>query len=655
MKNIYILILFILVSCTKNTKEKKEPLVKAQDVVKESVESSAAKVENAVDTSAEHTTEDISGVYELIQGENHMIGSENFEMYKAAIVIDRLSETDFGFYSAYKVKEISPIGDFGIFRSFKSNFYKLAICNEKKIEGYTKDNFTNGLYLHNKVFVYKKGDSLGIVQYGSNFRNYMLYKKKKDESNFYVSLVKTMKNAKQDYQKYLKEYEKAKNYDTAKLQVKHSFNGEVWRTKHIHNEGSTSFEHTYSYQNPYQEGTFIQQDAIFKKLFENSSFQSLISTIKTKSVPLVDNTNFDDFIEKEDYKKVDEKGLKLEEIYPDFYKEGYNYRAIASYRVEISKAFHSVVVTILKGDHEMESVLINYDLDGNITDSEVISYDEIAEGQSRIESKIEDNKLIVNNILWVDKKQETTEVFEILDNGKIKLITTNNSEDLSLIDEVIQQLNLNKQKIKSGLIVSKIQPNNSNETIVVIPEIVGEEDEHFLELNSHVVLVNNTTRKITHKYFESYKTNGWTSDAIELREITIDTAPYNITGDKRAFGIRVYYVGSSRANPYANKTISLFVKSDDTLKKVLHNYDVMDYGGEWDTSCYGEFIDVKSTLIISEEKTNGYFDILVKSKITKTKNTEDEHGECDSKEKINTEKTVLKFDGSVYKKLPDND
>ncbi|WP_299435578.1 hypothetical protein [uncultured Aquimarina sp.] len=652
MKNLYILILLTLISCAKNTEEKK-------DTIKQAAESSAVKVENAVGTTAEHTIEDISGVYELIQGENHMIGSENFEMYKAAIVIDRLSETDFGFYSAYKVKDISPIGDFGIFRSFKSNFYKLAICDEKKVEGYTKDNFTNGLYLHNKVFVYKKGDSLGIVQYGSNFRNYMLYKKKKNESKFYISLVKTIKSAKQDYQKYLKEYEKAKNYDTAKLQVKHSFNGEVWNTKHLHDEDYTSFEHTYSYQNPYQEGTFIQQDAVFKSQFENSSFHSVINKIKAKSIPLIDNTNFDDFIEKEDYKKVDEKGLKLEEIYPDFYKEGYNYRAIASYRVEISKAFHSVVVTILKGDHEMESVLINYDLEGNITDSKIISYDEIAEGQSRIESKIEENKLTVNNILWVDKKQETTEVFEIDTLGKIKPVTSTNPNvdpnDTSLANSVIQQLNLNKQKVKSDLIVSKVQPNNSNETIVVIPEIVGEEDEHFLELNSHVVLVNNTTRKITHKYFESYKTNGWTSDAIELREITIDTAPYNITDDKRAFGIRVYYVGSSRANPYANKTISLFVKSDDTLKKVLHNYHVMDYGGEWDTSCYGEFIDVKSTLIISEEKTNGYFDILIKSKITETKNTEDEHGECDSKEKISTEKTVLKFDGSVYKKLLDND
>jgi len=643
MKNTYILILLILVSCAKNTKEKK-------DTIKEAGESSTVQAENAVSNNVESTVEDISGVYELIHGKTHMIDSESYEIYKAAIVIDRLSETDFGFYSANKIKDITPLGDFGVFRNFKNNFYKLSICDGEEVEGYTKDNFTNGLYLNNQVIVYKKGDSLGIIQYGSNFRKYMLYKKKKNESNFYISLVNTIKNTKLDYQKYLKEYEKAKKYDNSKLEIKHNFNGDVWKTKHHHKEAYASFETTYTYQDPYQEGKFIKEDAVFKSQFKRSNFHNVINTIKTKSIPLVENTNFDSFIEEGDYKKVNERGLKLDKIYPNFHKEGYNYRAIASYRIEISKTFHSIVVTILKGDHEMESVLINYDLNGNIIDSKVISYDEIAEGQSKIESKVQGKKLTIDNIFWADEKKVTTEVFEINTEGEIKPTTTNSSEDVSLVDNVIQQLNLNKQKIKTDLIISKVTPNNSNETIIVIPEISGEYDEHFFELNSHVVLVNNKTAKVTHKYFESSKTNGWTSDAIELREIAIDTAPYNITDDTRAFGIRVYYVGSSRANPYTNKTISLFVKSGDILKKVLHNHDVADYGGEWDTNCYGEFIDIKNTLIISKEKTNDYFDILVKSKITEIKNYEDENGECDSKETVANKTLVLKFNGETYVK-----
>ncbi|WP_438712142.1 hypothetical protein ACSTS3_06870 [Aquimarina muelleri] len=383
---------------------------------------------------------------------------------------------------------------------------------------------------------------------------------------------------------------------------------------------------------------------------KNLSFDNSISQIKIKSIPLIDSTNFDSFIEEEDYKKVNEKALKLEKLYPNFNKEGYKYRAIASYKIQISKDFYTIVVTILKGEHEMESTLINYDLDGGIIDSKVISYDEIAEGQSKIESKIENNKLTVNNIFWADEKQETIQVFEILDNGKITPVIIGDFDKESIVDNVIEQLNLNKQKIKTDLIVSKVQPNNSNETIVVIPEIYGEYDEQMFELNSYIVLVNNTTGKITHKYFESSKTNDWISDAIRLAEIKIDTAPYIVSEDKRAFGIRVYCYNNSQPNPYSNKTISLFVKSGNTLKKVLHNYDVMNHIGEWDTNCTGEFTDFKRTLIMSKEKTNGYFDIIVKNKITKTKNIEDENGECDSKEIITNRTVVLKFNGETYPK-----
>lgn len=60
-----------------------------------------------------------------------------------------------------------------------------------------------------------------------------------------------------------------------------------------------------------------------------------------------------------------------------------------------TEIFHTVVITIKKGDNEMESRLINYDLDGNIIDSKVMAYDEIAEGMSMTNSKIERGKITV--------------------------------------------------------------------------------------------------------------------------------------------------------------------------------------------------------------------------------------------------------------------
>ena len=164
---------------------------------------------------------------------------------------------------------------------------------------------------------------------------------------------------------------------------------------------------------------------------EHSSFDELINAMITKTVPLIDTTNFDTFIEE---RKIYNKGeiliLQLEKIYPNYYKEGYNYRATPNYKMELSKKFHSVVVAIYKGDHEMESILINYDLKGNIIDSKVISYDEIAEGWSRIHSKIKHNSIIIIDEFYGEPKQIDTTKFHINENGEINQIKTKFSSNL---------------------------------------------------------------------------------------------------------------------------------------------------------------------------------------------------------------------------------
>lgn len=379
------------------------------------------------------------------------------------------------------------------------------------------------------------------------------------------------------------------------------------------------------------------------KKVDDVSFDKIINEIKTKATPLIDSTNFDNFKEIKSYNKQEVEAFKLEKLYPDFYKEGYNYNATASCKIEFSKGFHSIVLTILKGEHEMESVLINYDLNGNIIDSKVISYDEIAEGMFKVESKIEKNKITINYTEWTDEKRQSTRIYEVKANGKLTFI----SEEEIMINNVIKQLGLNKQKIKADLLTYVIF-GDPKESIIVIPEIV-DEGEHYFELNSHIVIINNETQKIIHQYVESSKINGWVSDAIVLSKIKIDTAPYVVSENSRAFGVKVIYVGNSHANPYENETISLFVKSEKSLKKVLHNYDTMNNSGEWNTDCVGEFTDVKNTLSMSKEKTNGYFNILVKSNITESKAYMNENGDCDSKDTITTKTTVLKFNGKTYK------
>ena len=80
-----------------------------------------------------------------------------------------------------------------------------------------------------------------------------------------------------------------------------------------------------------------------------------------------------------------------------------------------------------------------------------------------------------------------------------------------------------------------------------------------------------------------------TEDAIRITEIRVDTARYTLAPDARAFGVRVLYQGSSRANPYARETLSLYLPQGQKLAKVLDQLEMTLEHGEWDTNCTGAF------------------------------------------------------------------
>lgn len=222
------------------------------------------------------------------------------------------------------------------------------------------------------------------------------------------------------------------------------------------------------------------------------------------------------------------------------------------------------------------------------------------------------------------------------------------TQDSTLLKNVLSQLNLKVTKCKLDLVATKTRPNNPEETIMVIPEIVAE-DEHYFELNSHILIVDSKTGEIKSRFFESSVTNGWYSDAVKLVEISIDTAPYNVKSDTRAFGVKVRYLGSSQANPYAKETISLFVEHEDGLKQILKNFSVQEYHGEWDTNCAGEFTEVTKILTMSKKVSNGYADIIVKTTTSNSIAFVNENDACDEKETISKKSEVLTFENGGYK------
>ncbi len=151
----------------------------------------------------------------------------------------------------------------------------------------------------------------------------------------------------------------------------------------------------------------------------DNDLQKLINTFEIKSIPHVDSTNFDNFHKNILLSREAIEILQLKAIYPEFDEPEYYYRVTSAYSLDLSKAFYTVVLTIFKGELELETLLINYGLAGKLLDHQIIAYDEIAEGMTNVQTKIESDRLTTTRIVWLEEKEETVEVYNIGDNGKI--------------------------------------------------------------------------------------------------------------------------------------------------------------------------------------------------------------------------------------------
>lgn len=188
--------------------------------------------------------------------------------------------------------------------------------------------------------------------------------------------------------------------------------------------------------------------------------------------------------------------------------------------------------------------------------------------------------------------------------------------DQAVIDKVLQKLSLKRDSIDAEFSITKPHPENKNATIVLLALPQGD-DEDFLTYDTYLVVADTQTGAILYSILEKDR---YTSDAVRLTGIQIDTAPYRLATNVRAIGIRATYTGSSRPNPFGEETLSLYIAQGKTFVNVLRDFVTYQSTGEWDTNCAGNFSSSKSVLVISTEKTNGYNNIQVNTKTTDTEN-----------------------------------
>ncbi|KAF9658899.1 hypothetical protein ABHQ57_00320 [Tenacibaculum sp. ZH5_bin.1] len=142
---------------------------------------------------------------------------------------------------------------------------------------------------------------------------------------------------------------------------------------------------------------------------------SFLNDYPTKNVPLVDSTNFSNHVEGKLLTKPQQELLKLPSIFEEQLDEE-NAKIGISYLPKISENFQSVVYYFYPNNTELISMLVTYDKQFNIINSQVLAYDEIAEGMLKTTSTL--NKNSIELVEYISDSPSTI-IFNILEDGNI--------------------------------------------------------------------------------------------------------------------------------------------------------------------------------------------------------------------------------------------
>jgi hypothetical protein len=254
-------------------------------------------------------------------------------------------------------------------------------------------------------------------------------------------------------------------------------------------------------------------------------------------------------------------------------------------------------------------------------------------------------KLITLLFLFVTVKIVAEEHPQV---GKCIRIDHTFIEEETLRSKVLKELNIKEDEIESRLYSQTVLPFNKKLLVMVIPKISYSESDAEMgiyEYDAYIIVLDKITGQIKNKFIEK---RAWTSDAIALSSITIDTAIYNLNSTVKGFAVRVNYSAFSKASPYSETEFSLFIKSGDSLTRVLKNYPITLQHGGWDTDCEGEFESIECTITMDKIKSNNFNNIIINKEISKTENHKI-NDDCKETVSNSKETVLLKFNKMEYK------
>lgn len=191
-----------------------------------------------------------------------------------------------------------------------------------------------------------------------------------------------------------------------------------------------------------------------------------------------------------------------------------------------------------------------------------------------------------------------------------QLVYANICEERSFTDAILKQAKLG---LDQGLIADcKVLPQQHNRALVIFQQGDPDEAEYSDEGQSyqlHLLTADIQQKKLVDHYTDPVS---YTSDALRLESISIDTAAYQLQADLRAVGLRINFHGSSSVNPYRYTLLNLYDLKRH--KKLLNNLRVNLSHGENDGRCNAENHSRTSSVVLHNTQHHGLFDLRINTK-----------------------------------------
>lgn len=208
---------------------------------------------------------------------------------------------------------------------------------------------------------------------------------------------------------------------------------------------------------------------------------------------------------------------------------------------------------------------------------------------------------------------------------------------------LFEQLDLSMDSLKLELLASKEHPDDKGLTIWCFPHLTEYDcDGECWISDLFVVLTKSDKEIVAYNRFES----ALISDAVYPTNIWVDTAPYYISQNERAFGIRIEFSNNSRATGYSGEEFLLMIAHDHNVRQLLkvNSKTSVAYGGG---DCQDTEVHHQESLFMidKEHVINDHYSIIENIKYQHYFLTEDcEEGKKD----IKRFKNIFQFENGEY-------